>query len=329
LKRILNLQPGIMSRYFSSSEFIDSKELVNHADLFISTGYVDDFLIHKPLILFHPLSKSVFTTGSIVQKVKPYIGDGTNPVMHYLRFPRLSINKAVLLKESKRAISLLLSEEGTLISAIDDGKVKQAVSGFSLDNSSFDSDVAFPVFIVNSLKWILGDGLKMARWYKTGDRLNLPVDIMKKMKQDKLKVHFSLTAFSSLKKNFQGVNGSIHNNLNSLEIPLPRIGLKHDSGLFNKSGIYSITLSKGDTTRFYQRFPVSVLDSGESDLRRSSSVAASSAGFLSSLYKKSNSDTLMADNKSQWSGKEYYSWFAKAFLCLLLVEWFLFSRKGG
>jgi hypothetical protein len=63
LKRILTLQPGIMARYFSPSEFISSRALVEHADLFISSGYIDDFLIHKPLILFHPMSNSGFTTG--------------------------------------------------------------------------------------------------------------------------------------------------------------------------------------------------------------------------------------------------------------------------
>jgi hypothetical protein len=252
--------------------------------------------------------------------------------MHYVRFPGLKIDRTTLLKEDKRSIPLLLSEEGILMSAIDHGSIKQVVSGFSLDNSSLGSDVVFPVFIVNSLKWILGDGLKMARWNRTGDFFQIPSVRIKRVVTDKMKAEFSLTDFSSLNSQtavLKGVCNGNSNRVDSFKVNLPVDEIKSKIDRFDKIGIYSVELKNRTTTGYNERYPVSILDSGESDLRRTSLSGSSLPDVFSFSLKNNGQGSSKMGNKEQWSGKEYYSWFAKAFLFILLFEWFLFSRNGG
>jgi hypothetical protein len=319
IKRILNLQSGVATLYKSPLEFVDWQKSGVNADLYISSDYYDDFLADKPLILFHPLSESIFTTGTILTDVKPYTGSSTHPVMHYLSFPGLKIQKTAFLKDGKYSTPLLFSEEGILMTAMDNGKLRQVISAFSLANSSFDSDVAFPVFVVNSLKWILGDGLKMSRVYRTGDKIALPENVIKLLQGGKEEIKVVSSDFTTIDDKTKSSLVA-----KAIDFDSPK-GTAMD--FFNQSGIYCLTLREVKTaasqepqTTYTMRYPVSVLDCGESDLRRTQLSSGTSPLSTSDGYK---------DDRSHWNGKRYFHWFAGAFLFFLLSEWFLFSRKGG
>ena len=301
LKRIFELNPSIETTFLTSAEFSRWKSEKKEAHLFVSSGYLDQWLEDKPLILFHPERSSSFTTGDTVTSPRPYRGEVTHPVMHYLTFPGLTIDESVILKDTPQSTPLVLCEKGPVVSAFSQNGFRQVVAGFPLEKASLSTDVPFPVFIVNCLKWILGSDLKEARAYRTGDVLLLNTS----NPQHKISVAYWKDYSQNSPKMIE-------------------VSVKDSKAHFFKSpGFYKGMVfeesynGKKDVPIVYG---VSVLNERESSLEETMSIVHSPLKQVVS-GKRSRDE--------QYNGKEYYPIFSGLFLAVVMIEWILFSVKGG
>jgi hypothetical protein len=157
IHRVLKVYPSLNCTFLSVEEYkrrLSSKSL--KADLYISCGYVDDFLMHHNLILFHGPKPSRCTISQVVSDPAVYVGDGTHVLFHYLSFAGLKVSESVIFRDDEESVSLLYCNEGTIMQARSSNHCHQVLIGFLLENSSFGNDVGFPVFMINAVRWVGG-----------------------------------------------------------------------------------------------------------------------------------------------------------------------------
>ncbi len=239
IMRLLGSLPHLEPIIMNPTEFLRRKDELKTFALVIADDYINDDLLKKPLICFHPLRSSGLSSGTAANNPRPYVGDTTHPVMRYLGFPGLQVKRTVVLDKTQGGVIILSCEHGPMITCLSKGEARQVICSFPINQSNLSFKVGFPVFLTNALRWILGEDLQLAVGYKAGTLVAAP-----KGKGPVKVSHSDPVSGAKISPSSKSVNAT-----------------SGPMNVFENVGVYE--LARGD---WKVPYPVSILNAGESDI---------------------------------------------------------------
>ena len=170
LRRALELSPAVAVDVVKPGS-IPAKEKLEDFDLVLADGVFDAKLAARPLLLFHPLKASPFSSGRQVESPEVTGLDTTHPVNRYLSLREVRFARAARLDLVEDAEVLVDADTGPLALALSGGGPRQVVCAFPLDQTDLARRVSFPIFLTNAVRWLLENDSKLRGQYQVGQTL--------------------------------------------------------------------------------------------------------------------------------------------------------------
>lgn len=152
LETLLNLDPRVDLVTMRPNTFRENTDI----DAYIFDRFITTSPPSKPVLIFHPTSTSwVSSTSNEVEVDGISNLNDQHPIMRFVPFTDLSINKAVHL-DIASATPVAMADETPLIVAGETPE-RHVIVAFDLNDSDFANTLGFPIFIRNVLNWFTGE----------------------------------------------------------------------------------------------------------------------------------------------------------------------------
>lgn len=168
VKRALELNPAIEVVPIPPQAFPAQKAGLPGFDMVVSDGFHDPALDGIGLLWFQGDGASPFSTGRVLPPFEPTRADGTHPLMRYLSFQQVAFLKAHALDKVVSGRTILDSDLGPLVVAVEEEKARRILCAFPLSGTDLPQHVAFPIFLTNAVRWILANDSKLQGHFTVG-----------------------------------------------------------------------------------------------------------------------------------------------------------------
>jgi len=212
-----------------------------------------------------------------------------HPMLRGINLGKIYAKSVMRLELPMNVERLVDGSKGPLVLLSRDGRTTQLIVTFDVMESTWPLRLSFPAFMYNALQYLaLGSEMDVRESYSPGETPRIPLSDVKRVAPDKTEIQF---------------NGP----MGSKRVKIPAVGDLVLPAL-DKTGFYQLdTPIPG-----YDRIAVNLLDASESNLMPSK-VAPGGVG-----------ETKTAGGKSR---VEVWWWAALLALPLLLIEWWVYTRR--
>jgi hypothetical protein len=170
LRRALELSPAVSVDAVKPGAVPPAERLEDY-DLVLADGFFSPSLADRPLLLFHPLKASPYSSGRQVESPEVTGLDTTHPVNRYLSLREVRFLKAARLDLVEDAEVLVDADTGPLSLALSGAGPRQVVCAFPLSQTDLARRVSFPILLTNSVRWLLENDSKLRGQYRVGQTL--------------------------------------------------------------------------------------------------------------------------------------------------------------
>ncbi|MBI4864217.1 MAG: BatA domain-containing protein [Candidatus Riflebacteria bacterium] len=178
LVRVLKSIRGVQLKAVTERESA-SMATLPEAELVVSDGVLHPGLLRRNAVVLCPgdadgVSAPAWLAGPSVESPLPVRFETTHPLLKYLSLKDVTFSKAATLKRQPGDVEVLGAQDCPLVLARADRESKQVVCAFSTADTDFAMRVGFPIFVVNSLRWIGGDRMASSGCLKLGESYRVP-----------------------------------------------------------------------------------------------------------------------------------------------------------
>lgn len=290
LKRALTLEPRVDLSAVTPENYVDTDDF----DLIIFDNFAPETLPGGSLLFFNALPPLEGIAGTGVIENPPVLAhDSGHALMRFLNPASVGVSKALQVALPPGARTLLSTEGAPLIADVSRGGQSIALVAFDLVESDWPWHLSFPLFLQNLVAWAPRSGLAGDTSFPAGS----PLPLMARNN------HGEETEVAIVRNPSGETERVILNPSRPVYF-----------GATERVGPYDVTYGTGDGARTEQ-YAVNLLSMTESSI---SPAAKLELG-------RTEAEAVQGDVSQN---KELWRWFLFACLGVLMVEWWIYTRRA-